>query len=141
MYFNLYWLQTEFHQKAWNCYIYKLTGLFGVFWCINLAYYQAFYHADGVSLDLISLSRINGSLVGMHGGHLYEKCEDMETLQPVTFLTEGAIIKLPEWKLNSDGSSVEFTFQTNEPNGLLLHGYLGTSKGVAFLGVQMLKGD
>ena len=104
-------------------------------------YEQAVYRADGLLLDLIATSRLNGSLVEVNGGHLYDKCEDMETLQPLTFATEESVLELPEWNIRQDISTIEFTFQTNEPDGLLLHSFLGrVDDGSSFLGVQMLKG-
>ncbi|CDR00845.1 unnamed protein product [Oncorhynchus mykiss] len=47
------------------------------------------------------------------------KCENVATLDPITFETPGSFITLNKWNAKKTGS-ISFDFRTTEPNGLLL---------------------
>ncbi|KAK2138445.1 hypothetical protein NP493_7741g00002 [Ridgeia piscesae] len=77
------------------------------------------YTADNVRLDLVELAIRKHDLISVHGKVLFNRCEDLRSSQPITFMTENAVISVPGVR---DLGSIQFQFRTNEPNGLLLYG-------------------
>lgn len=52
-------------------------------------------------------------------GELLFRCENVPSLDPVTFQVAEAFLRLPRWETKKAGS-ISFDFRTTEPNGLLL---------------------
>ena len=52
-------------------------------------------------------------------GEVSYKCENVATLDPISFETPEAYISLPKWNTKRMGS-ISFDFRTTEPNGLIL---------------------
>ena len=70
----------------------------------------------------------------------FNRCDAMTAVQPVTFLTEDSCIELPKWQIDSaDGSSLQFQFTTNEPNGLLMYS-LGAKGTSVYFGIEIIEG-
>lgn len=77
------------------------------------------------------------------------KCENVATLDPITFETPESFISLPKWNAKKTGS-ISFDFRTTEPNGLILfsHGKPRHQKDakhpqmikVDFFAIEMLDG-
>lgn len=98
------------------------------------------YRADGLNLDLIDLARLRGSVVTVHGSLLFNKCEDMSSLQPVTFMTEESFIEVPVWQANTPGgSTLQFQFRTLEPDALILYS-VGPSGTTHFFALEVYEG-
>lgn len=52
-------------------------------------------------------------------GDVVFRCENVATLDPISFETPEAYISLPKWNTKRMGS-ISFDFLTSEPNGLIL---------------------
>ena len=97
------------------------------------------YTADGVHLDLVNLVRRDGGLIIAQGAVAFDRCSDIVTAHPVMFVGgTDASLQLPgTWTSTAGGFSVQLTFTTNEPDGLLVYILLGDD---GFLAVELFEG-
>lgn len=92
---------------------------------------QVVYKNNDIRLELSRLARIVDPKMKIQGEVSY-KCENVATLDPISFETPEAYISLPKWNTKRMGS-ISFDFRTTEPNGLILftHGKLQERKDAA----------
>uniref|UniRef100_A0A8C1RDN8 Neurexin 1b n=1 Tax=Cyprinus carpio TaxID=7962 RepID=A0A8C1RDN8_CYPCA len=76
------------------------------------------YKNNDVRLELSRLAFNGDPKMKIHGVVAF-KCENVATLDPITFETPESFITLPKWNTKKTGS-ISFDFRTTEPNGLLL---------------------
>lgn len=76
------------------------------------------YKNNDIRLELSRLARIVDPKMKIQGEVSY-KCENVPTLDPISFETPEAYISLPKWNTKRMGS-ISFDFRTTEPNGLIL---------------------
>lgn len=81
---------------------------------------KVFYKADSIELNLIELGRDKHDLIDVVGDVQFGRCHIHIDPEPVTFTTSESFITLPRWDV-SKGGNLSFTFETNEPNGVLLY--------------------
>ena len=82
--------------------------------------FQVYYRADSISLDLLSLAAQQNDMLSVEGHPSFEHCDDLAYTQPISFLTEDSMIKVPMQTL-TDSGSITFSFRTSEPTGLLMY--------------------
>ncbi|XP_060796179.1 neurexin 1a isoform X1 [Neoarius graeffei] len=111
---------------------------------------EVVYKNNDVRLELSRLAKQGDPKMKVSGMVAF-KCENVATLDPVTFETPESYITLSKWTAKKAGS-ISFDFRTTEPNGLLLfsHGkpkqqHQKDSKGpktmkVDFFAIEMLDG-
>lgn len=109
---------------------------------------QVVYKNNDVRLELSRLAKQGDPKMKIHGIVAF-KCEDVATLDPITFETPESFISLPKWNAKKTGS-ISFDFRTTEPNGLILfsHGKPRHQKDakhpqmvkVDFFAIEMLDG-
>eukprot|EP00064_Thunnus_orientalis_P011411 superscaffoldBa00001647_g11442 len=111
---------------------------------------QVVYKNNDIRLELSRLARIVDPKMKIQGEVSY-KCENVATLDPISFETPEAYISLPKWNTKRMGS-ISFDFRTTEPNGLILftHGKPQERKDAArsqkntkvdFFAVELLDGS
>lgn len=76
------------------------------------------YKNNDVRLELSRLAKQGDPKMKVSGMVAF-KCENVATLDPVTFETPESYITLSKWTAKKAGS-ISFDFRTTEPNGLLL---------------------
>ncbi len=76
------------------------------------------YKNNDARLELSRLAFKGDPKIKIHGVVAF-KCENVATLDPITFETPESFITLPKWNTKKTGS-ISFDFRTTEPNGLLL---------------------
>ncbi|XP_046699529.1 neurexin-1a-like isoform X17 [Silurus meridionalis] len=79
---------------------------------------EVVYKNNDVRLELSKLALQGDHKMKIHGVVAF-KCENVATLDPITFETPEAFITLHKWNAKKTGS-ISFDFRTTEPNGLLL---------------------
>uniref|UniRef100_A0A8D0A4I3 Neurexin 3a n=1 Tax=Sander lucioperca TaxID=283035 RepID=A0A8D0A4I3_SANLU len=79
---------------------------------------EVVYKNNDIRLELSRLARIVDPKMKIQGEVAY-KCENVATLDPISFETPEAYISLPKWNTKRMGS-ISFDFRTTEPNGLIL---------------------
>ncbi|XP_071770450.1 neurexin 3a isoform X24 [Centroberyx gerrardi] len=79
---------------------------------------EVVYKNNDIRLELSRLARIVDPKMKIQGEVSY-KCENVATLDPISFETPEAYISLPKWNTKRMGS-ISFDFRTTEPNGLIL---------------------
>ncbi|XP_076871830.1 neurexin-1a-like isoform X5 [Brachyhypopomus gauderio] len=79
---------------------------------------EVVYKNNDVRLELSRLALQGDPKMKIHGVVAF-KCENVATLDPITFETPEAFITLHKWNTKKTGS-ISFDFRTTEPNGLLL---------------------
>uniref|UniRef100_A0A7N6B7W9 Neurexin 3a n=1 Tax=Anabas testudineus TaxID=64144 RepID=A0A7N6B7W9_ANATE len=79
---------------------------------------EVVYKNNDIRLELSRLARIVDPKMKIQGEVSY-KCENVATLDPISFETPEAYISLPKWNTKRMGS-ISFDFLTTEPNGLIL---------------------
>uniref|UniRef100_A0A3B4TTK1 Neurexin 1b n=2 Tax=Seriola dumerili TaxID=41447 RepID=A0A3B4TTK1_SERDU len=79
---------------------------------------EVVYKNNDVRLELSRLARQGDPKMKIHGTVAF-KCENVATLDPITFETPESFIMLNKWNAKKTGS-ISFDFRTTEPNGLLL---------------------
>ncbi|XP_064858648.1 neurexin-1a isoform X14 [Oncorhynchus nerka] len=79
---------------------------------------QVVYKNNDVRLELSRMAKQGDAKMKVHGIVAF-KCENVATLDPITFETPGSFITLNKWNAKKTGS-ISFDFRTTEPNGLLL---------------------
>ncbi|XP_035461669.1 neurexin-1a isoform X14 [Scophthalmus maximus] len=79
---------------------------------------EVVYKNNDVRLELSRLARQGDPKMKVHGTVAF-KCENVATLDPITFETPESFIILNKWNAKKTGS-ISFDFRTTEPNGLLL---------------------
>lgn len=99
------------------------TGTLHVFWTFlncNVVFdrSQVVYKNNDIRLELSRLALIVDPKMKIQGEVSY-KCENVATLDPISFETPEAYISLPKWNTKRMGS-ISFDFLTTEPNGLIL---------------------
>lgn len=109
---------------------------------------QVVYKNNDVRLELSRLAKQGDPKMKIHGVVAF-KCENVATLDPITFETPESFISLPKWNAKKTGS-ISFDFRTTEPNGLILfsHGKPRHQKDakhpqmvkVDFFAIEMLDG-
>ncbi|XP_056914173.1 neurexin 3a isoform X8 [Takifugu flavidus] len=111
---------------------------------------EVVYKNNDIRLELSRLARIVDPKMKIEGEVSY-KCENVPTLDPISFETPEAYISLPKWNTKRMGS-ISFDFRTTEPNGLILftHGKPQERKDAArsqkntkvdFFAVELLDGS
>ncbi|XP_008289288.1 neurexin 3a isoform X1 [Stegastes partitus] len=111
---------------------------------------EVVYKNNDIRLELSRLARIVDPKMKIQGEVFY-KCENVATLDPISFETPEAYISLPKWNTKRMGS-ISFDFRTTEPNGLILftHGKPQERKDAArsqkntkvdFFAVELLDGS
>ncbi|KAM9355687.1 neurexin 3a isoform 2-T2 [Pholidichthys leucotaenia] len=110
---------------------------------------EVVYKNNDIRLELSRLARIVDPKMKIQGDVSY-KCENVATLDPISFETPEAYISLPKWNTKRMGS-ISFDFRTTEPNGLILftHGKRQERKDarsqkntkVDFFAVELLDGS
>uniref|UniRef100_A0A3Q3XK54 Neurexin 3a n=1 Tax=Mola mola TaxID=94237 RepID=A0A3Q3XK54_MOLML len=111
---------------------------------------EVVYKNNDIRLELSRLARIVDPKMKIQGEVSY-KCENVATLDPISFGTPEAYISLPKWNTKRMGS-ISFDFRTSEPNGLILftHGKPQERKDAArsqknnkvdFFAVELLDGS
>ncbi|KAM4018311.1 neurexin-2-beta isoform 8-T10 [Anomaloglossus baeobatrachus] len=76
------------------------------------------YKNNDFKLELSRLAADGDSKMRLSGDLLF-RCENVPSLDPVTFQLTEAFLRLPRWETKKAGS-ISFDFRTTEPNGLLL---------------------
>ncbi|XP_056383401.1 neurexin-2-beta isoform X8 [Hyla sarda] len=76
------------------------------------------YKNNDFKLELSRLAADGDSKMRLSGELLF-RCENVPSLDPVTFQVAEAFLRLPRWETKKAGS-ISFDFRTTEPNGLLL---------------------
>ncbi|XP_061766435.1 neurexin 1a isoform X19 [Nerophis ophidion] len=79
---------------------------------------EVVYKNNDVRLELSRLAKQGDPKMKVHGTVAF-KCENVATLDPITFETPESFIILNKWNAKKTGS-ISFDFRTTEPNGLLL---------------------
>ncbi|XP_061089255.1 neurexin 3a isoform X7 [Conger conger] len=79
---------------------------------------EVVYKNNDIRLELSRLARIVDPKMKIQGDVVF-KCENVATLDPISFETPEAYISLPKWNTKRMGS-ISFDFRTSEPNGLIL---------------------
>ncbi|XP_070398475.1 neurexin-1a isoform X19 [Nothobranchius furzeri] len=79
---------------------------------------EVVYKNNDVRLELSRLAKSGDPKMKVHGTVAF-KCENVATLDPITFETPESFIILNKWNAKKTGS-ISFDFRTTEPNGLLL---------------------
>uniref|UniRef100_A0A3P8YKV3 Neurexin 3a n=1 Tax=Esox lucius TaxID=8010 RepID=A0A3P8YKV3_ESOLU len=79
---------------------------------------EVVYKNNDIRLELSRLARIVDPKMKIQGDVVF-KCENVATLDPISFETPEAFISLPKWNTKRMGS-ISFDFRTSEPNGLIL---------------------
>ncbi|KAI7804308.1 Neurexin-3a [Triplophysa rosa] len=110
---------------------------------------EVIYKNNDIRLELSRLARIVDPKMKIQGDVVF-KCENVATLDPISFETPEAYISLPKWNTKRMGS-ISFDFRTTEPNGLILftHGKQQERKDarsqkntkVDFFAVELLDGS
>ena len=115
---------------------------------------QIILKADGIYLDVIDQTRpLHGSPpiggLGRHRATLFQpigrpswhRCDDLNTVQPVTFVLESAVLALPPWVLATSGGDFEMRFRTTEQNGLLAYAASAKKDRRPFFALQITNGE
>ncbi|XP_040456818.1 neurexin 3 isoform X27 [Falco naumanni] len=110
---------------------------------------EVVYKNNDIRLELSLLARIGDTKMKIYGEVKFV-CENVATLDPISFETPEAYISLPKWNTKRMGS-ISFDFRTTEPNGLILftHGKPQERKDarsqkntkVDFFAVELLDGN
>ncbi|XP_073466267.1 neurexin 3 isoform X14 [Aquarana catesbeiana] len=79
---------------------------------------EVVYKNNDIRLELSRLARISDVKMKIYG-EVAPKCENVATLDPISFESPEAYISLPKWNTKRMGS-ISFDFRTTEPNGLIL---------------------
>ncbi|XP_062422553.1 neurexin-1a-like isoform X8 [Pungitius pungitius] len=79
---------------------------------------EVVYKNNDVRLELSRMAKQGDPKMKVHGTVAF-KCENVATLDPITFETPQSFIILNKWNAKKTGS-ISFDFRTTEPNGLLL---------------------
>ncbi|XP_075700575.1 neurexin 3 isoform X19 [Rhinoderma darwinii] len=79
---------------------------------------EVVYKNNDIRLELSRLARIGDTKMKIYGDVVF-KCENVATLDPISFESPEAFISLPKWNTKRMGS-ISFDFRTTEPNGLIL---------------------
>ncbi|KAM4663092.1 LOW QUALITY PROTEIN: neurexin 3 [Discoglossus pictus] len=110
---------------------------------------EVVYKNNDIRLELSRLARIVDTKMKIYGDVVF-KCENVATLDPISFESPEAFISLPKWNTKRMGS-ISFDFRTTEPNGLILftHGKPQDRKDIRsqkntkvdFFAVELLDGN
>ncbi|XP_028458658.1 neurexin-1a isoform X2 [Perca flavescens] len=79
---------------------------------------EVVYKNNDVRLELSRMAKQGDPKMKVYGTVAF-KCENVATLDPITFETPESFIILNKWNAKKTGS-ISFDFRTTEPNGLLL---------------------
>ncbi|XP_053330661.1 neurexin 3 isoform X2 [Spea bombifrons] len=79
---------------------------------------EVVYKNNDIRLELSRLARIGDTKMKINGDVVF-KCENVATLDPISFESPEAYISLPKWNTKRMGS-ISFDFRTTEANGLIL---------------------
>ncbi|XP_037393580.1 neurexin 3b isoform X9 [Pygocentrus nattereri] len=80
---------------------------------------EVVYKNNDIRLELSRLARIADPKMKLQGDVVF-KCENVPTLDPISFETVESFLSLPKWNTKRVGS-ISFDFRTSEPNGLILY--------------------
>lgn len=121
MVFNYAYLHSPLYLYSANRSLICRIWLKPFFYCVP---FQVVYKNNDVRLELSRLAKQGDPKMKIHGTVAF-KCENVATLDPITFETPESYIILNKWNAKKTGS-ISFDFRTTEPNGLLLfsHGKL-----------------
>ncbi|XP_058880816.1 neurexin-1 isoform X2 [Acipenser ruthenus] len=100
---------------------------------------EVVYKNNDVRLELSRLAKQGEAKMKVHGVVAF-KCENVATLDPITFETPESYITLHKWNAKKTGS-ISFDFRTTEPNGLLLFSHGKPKHHKDAKNPQMLKVD
>uniref|UniRef100_A0A8C4QJ25 Neurexin 1b n=1 Tax=Eptatretus burgeri TaxID=7764 RepID=A0A8C4QJ25_EPTBU len=79
---------------------------------------EVVYKNNDVRLELSRLARVGGPKMKVHGNVAF-RCEEVATLDPISFDSPSSFIALPRWNAKKIGS-LALDFCSTEPDGLLL---------------------
>ncbi|XP_073711689.1 neurexin 3b isoform X16 [Misgurnus anguillicaudatus] len=79
---------------------------------------EVVYKNNDIRLELSRLARIADPKMKLQGDVVF-KCENVPTLDPISFETPESFLSLPKWNTKRVGS-ISFDFRSSEPNGLIL---------------------
>ncbi|XP_077076060.1 neurexin 3b isoform X25 [Siphateles boraxobius] len=79
---------------------------------------EVVYKNNDIRLELSRLARIADPKMKLQGDVVF-KCENVPTLDPISFETPESFLGLPKWNTKRVGS-ISFDFRSSEPNGLIL---------------------
>ncbi|XP_072300689.1 neurexin 3b isoform X5 [Eucyclogobius newberryi] len=79
---------------------------------------EVVYKNNDIRLELSRLARIVDPKMKLQGDIVF-KCENVPTLDPISFESPESSLSLPKWNTKRVGS-ISFDFRTIEPNGLIL---------------------
>uniref|UniRef100_A0A8B9JAP9 Neurexin 3b n=1 Tax=Astyanax mexicanus TaxID=7994 RepID=A0A8B9JAP9_ASTMX len=80
---------------------------------------EVVYKNNDIRLELSRLARIADPKMKLQGDVVF-KCENVPTLDPISFETAESFLSLPKWNTKRVGS-ISFDFRTSEPSGLILY--------------------
>ncbi|KAJ8365249.1 hypothetical protein SKAU_G00140800 [Synaphobranchus kaupii] len=100
---------------------------------------EVVYKNNDVRLELSQLAKQGDVKMKVHGMVAF-KCENVATLDPITFETPESYVTLSKWNAKKTGS-ISFDFRTTEPNGLLLFSHGKPKQQKDAKGPQILKVD
>ncbi|XP_057208250.1 neurexin 3b isoform X13 [Triplophysa rosa] len=80
---------------------------------------EVVYKNNDIRLELSRLARIADPKMKLQGDVVF-KCENVPTLDPISFETAESFLSLPKWNTKRVGS-ISFDFRSSEPNGLILY--------------------
>ncbi|XP_072535808.1 neurexin 3b isoform X3 [Salminus brasiliensis] len=110
---------------------------------------EVVYKNNDIRLELSRLARIADPKMKLQGDVVF-KCENVPTLDPISFETAESFLGLPKWNTKRVGS-ISFDFRTSEPNGLILYtqgkpqdkrdAHSQKSNRVDFFAVELLDGS
>ncbi|XP_059369236.1 neurexin 3b isoform X10 [Carassius carassius] len=110
---------------------------------------EVVYKNNDIRLELSRLARIADPKMKLQGDVVF-KCENVPTLDPISFETPESFLSLPKWNTKRVGS-ISFDFRTSEPNGLILFtqgkpqdkkdSHSQRSNRVDFFAVELLDGN
>ncbi|XP_071834304.1 neurexin-1-like isoform X4 [Apostichopus japonicus] len=98
------------------------------------------YNGHSTILDFLELAHQNDPFIHIEG-RLDFSVHVVNSLEPITFLTEDSFFLLPKWNAKSNGD-IFFEFRTNEPNSVLMYNRGQGSSGAIqdFFGFELLNG-
>ncbi|XP_071501894.1 neurexin-3-like [Diadema antillarum] len=77
------------------------------------------YNGEDFMLELLDLACDRDPFVQISGNVIFA-IEDVDAIDPITFLTEDSYLLLPKWNAKTEGT-LSFSFRTNEPSGVIMY--------------------
>ncbi|XP_022103696.1 neurexin-1-like isoform X2 [Acanthaster planci] len=90
-----------------------------------------------IEMELLEKASRSDPLIYIQGDIIFRE-ETVQGIDPITFLTEESLLRLPRWNAESKGS-LSFDFRTNEPNAVIMYSS-GSDEMSDFLAFELLEG-